>query len=196
MANPRFAMKNTLPRRPLLLAALGAGLSPTWAQNAPSGAVALPDIQGLPPLAFKWAGRTRLSVWGFKVYDAQLWVGAGFRKQMPTAGAFVVDLTYLRDLNGADIARRSVTEMQRQGDIEPAQEAAWLAFMQKTFPNVKANDRLLGIHQGAGATRFVLNGKDIGRINDANFAQRFFGIWLSPQSSEPEMRDALLSGAP
>jgi len=26
-------------------------------------------------------------------------------------------------------------------------------------------------------------------------AQRFFGIWLSPKTSEPKLRDALLGGA-
>jgi hypothetical protein len=31
-----------------------------------------------------------------------------------------------------------------------------------------------------------------GDIRDAEFARLFFGIWLSPRSSEPAMRQALL----
>ena len=39
-----------------------------------------------------------------------------------------------------------------------------------------------------------MNGKPTGEIRDAEFARLFFGIWLSPKTSEPELRAALLAG--
>jgi hypothetical protein len=39
---------------------------------------------------------------------------------------------------------------------------------------------------------FSFNGKPIGEIKDPEFARLFFGIWLSPQTSAPEMRRELL----
>jgi hypothetical protein len=33
----------------------------------------------------------------------------------------------------------------------------------------------------------------LGQLSDADLAQHFFGIWLSPQTSEPRLRSALLA---
>ncbi|MGP1684941.1 MAG: hypothetical protein ACTS8S_21670 [Giesbergeria sp.] len=41
--------------------------------------------------------------------------------------------------------------------------------------------------------RFLFNGQAHGQIDDPLFARLFFGIWLSPQSSEPTLRAALLA---
>jgi hypothetical protein len=52
-----------------------------------------------------------------------------------------------------------------------------------------------GIHRpGVGAV-FQINGKPGGEIADAQFARLFFGIWLSPTTSEPKLRSALLAGS-
>ena len=67
--------------------------------------------------------------------------------------------------------------------------------MRAVFPDVKASDRLTGIHQpGVGAV-FLFNGRAKGEIRDPAFAKAFFGIWLSAQSSEPRLRTALLARA-
>jgi hypothetical protein len=36
----------------------------------------------------------------------------------------------------------------------------------------------------------------LGLIDDAELARRFFGIWLSPRTSEPGLRSALLARKP
>jgi hypothetical protein len=36
----------------------------------------------------------------------------------------------------------------------------------------------------------------VGEVRDATFARLFFGIWLSPRTSEPQLRAALLGLAP
>jgi len=45
-------------------------------------------------------------------------------------------------------------------------------------------------------TRFFLNGSLRGEVADADFTRLFFGIWLSPKTSEPRLREQLLAGAP
>ena len=60
------------------------------------------------------------------------------------------------------------------------------------FPNVKKGDRLLGVQQPGQGAAFWFNGQLRGDIRDAEFARLFFGIWLSPRSSELAMRQALL----
>ena len=44
---------------------------------------------------------------------------------------------------------------------------------------------------GQGA-RFFFNGRASGELAEAEFARLFFGIWLSPRTSEPALREQLL----
>ena len=59
-------------------------------------------------------------------------------------------------------------------------------------PDVKAGDRLTGLHLPGQGVRFWHNDRLLGEVPDAQFAQRFFGIWLAPSTSEADMRLALL----
>lgn len=42
------------------------------------------------------------------------------------------------------------------------------------------------------AACFFFNGKPTAAINDKAFARLFFGIWLSPKTSAPGLRNALI----
>lgn len=141
------------------------------------------------------SGQGTLRVWGFEVYHASLWVAPSFDATVYPQHPFALDLRYLRDFAGADIAKRSLSEMRRQGAMESTLEARWEAQMRAVFPDVKEGDRITGMHQpGVGAT-FLYNGRALGEIRDPAFAKAFFGIWLSPQTSEPRLRTALLARA-
>ena len=86
--------------------------------------------------------------------------------------------------------------MRRSASISDAQEAKWLADMLRVVPDVKKGDRVLGIHKPGTGADFWVNGKLVGEIQDAEFARLFFGIWLSPKTSEPQIRTLLLGGTP
>ena len=103
--------------------------------------------------------------------------------------------TYLRDFTGADIAKRSLAEMRRQTPLTLAQESTWEHQMRALFPDVKAGDRITGLNQPATGAVFWRNGRLLGEVRDPVFARQFFGIWLSPQTSEPQLRRALLAPA-
>lgn len=153
-----------------------------------------PELRSALPQA-ELAGQATLSFWGFEVYRARLWVAPGFNSSDYAKHNFALELTYLRDFSGADIASRSIKEMRRQGPIAAAQEAGWEAQMRTLFPDVKTNQRLTGIHQVGRGAQFLYNGQPLGEIRDPTFAKLFFGIWLAPQTSEPRMRSSLLGAA-
>lgn len=138
-------------------------------------------------------GATRLTVWGFNVYDARLFVAPGFRADAYAKTPFVLELRYLRAFTGPDIARRSLDEMRRAGPLTDAQSTQWLREMVAMFPDVKKGDSLTGLYQPGNGVRFSHNGVMLGTVGDAAFALRFMGIWLAPQTSEPVMRAALLA---
>ena len=182
--------RRTLLGLPTLLC---AGL-PTALQAQAGAPVAWPEVVANLPEA-RWSGSARLRYWGFDVYDAQLWVAPGFRASQYDQHRLCLSLTYLRALRGQAIAERSLTEMHRQRPLTPEQNSRWLSAMQAIFVDVAASDRLTGLHQPTQGAAFWLNGRLLGRVSDASFSQRFFGIWLEPGSSEPELRRSLLAGA-
>jgi Chalcone isomerase-like len=182
-------------RNAIILVALCAGLMPGSGRfvfaNSPSMPPAV--LQGLSNA--KPLGQTRLIVFGFNIYDAKLWVEDGFSAANYAQEPFALELRYLRNFNGVMIAERSLKEMRRLGNVSDEKAAQWLEVMKKTFPDVKKGDQLIGMHKPDGTAIFTLNGKPIGEMRDEEFTKLFFGIWLSPKTSEPKMRNELIGSA-
>ena len=139
------------------------------------------------------AGQGLLRFWGLDIYRARLWVAPGFRASDYAAQPLALELTYLRSFSAQDIAQRSLQEMRRVGPFPPAQGERWQQALQAALPYVQAGDRLTGLYQPDQGVVFQKNGQAVGAVPDAAFARLFFGIWLSPQTSEPALRQALLA---
>jgi hypothetical protein len=159
-----------------------------WLNNAQAFEASLPGAQPSAPV--------RMKVWGFEVYDAKLWTRPGFAPTQYARHPFALELQYLRALKGDAIAQRSLDEMKRQGPINEQQSQAWLKTMQELFPDVKNGDRITGVNQPEQGAEFWVNDRLVGQVNDTQFAQMFFGIWLSPQTSVPDLRKSLLARWP
>jgi len=186
--------RRTLLAAPLLLL---DGL-PAQASNlaTPLNSVApWPEVAASLPQA-SWSGSAQLRVFGLAIYQAQLWVGAGFRARDYGQFPLALSLTYQRRVSAQAMAERSLDEMQRQSPLSAAQQADWLAAMQALFVDVAANDRLTGVHLPEQGARFWLNGRRLGEVADPLFSRRFFGIWLDTTTSQPDLRAALLTAAP
>ncbi|MDO9404083.1 MAG: chalcone isomerase family protein [Polaromonas sp.] len=153
-----------------------------------------PELQELLPNS-RLVGKGRLTVWGFQVYDARLWGPKNFSGNNLAAQPFALELAYLRAFDKVDVAERSITEMRRAGTISDVQAQAWTDDLLRVLVDVKKGDRIMGVNRPGVGALFVINGKPGGEIRDLEFARRFFGIWLAPQTSEPQLRSALLAGA-
>lgn len=138
------------------------------------------------------AGTARLRVFGFQIYDARLWALAEFNASNYSASAFALEISYLRNFDNDAVADRSIKEMRKLGSMSEAQAAQWQTQMRKIFPDIAKGDKIVGIHTPGVGASFTFNGKPAGEIKDPEFARLFFGIWLSPQTSEPQMRRELL----
>ena len=137
-------------------------------------------------------GTARLRYWGFDVYDANLYAPAGFDIQRFEGQRFGLELNYLRGFKGSDIAERSIDEMKGLATLDPAQAQRWQVAMGALFPDVQRGDRITGVHVPGRGARFYLNERLLGEIADDAFSRSFFGIWLSPRTSQPRMREALI----
>ncbi len=181
---------NTPTRRRvmLLLAALPAAVRANLApQPLP------PELQAELNGA-RLLGESKLKYYGLHVYDIRLWGEAGIDGRSLQSQPLALELQYARAIEGKAIAERSLKEMQGLGAIDAALAERWLQQMRQIFPDVKKGDRITGVQRPGEATRFFVNGQARGEVRDAEFTRLFFGIWLSPRTSQPKLREALLGG--
>lgn len=180
-------------RRQLL--AGSAVLASGWATPAAWAVLGTrPELAGMLP-EHRLLGSARLSVYGFKVYDSRLWVPPVFSGDSFASHPFALELDYLREFKNAAIADRSLAEMRRFGTFTDEQANIWREAMLRVIPNVKKGDRIIGVNRPGEGVTFWVNGQRSGDVPDAEFARLFFGIWLSPKTSQPKMRAALLAVA-
>jgi hypothetical protein len=145
--------------------------------------------------ALKLLGSSRLKVLGFDIYDARLWAAQAPLGEDYARQAFTLELTYLRAFEGQAIVARSLREMRAIEYFSEAQQNDWQQALSRVIPDVRKGDRISGIYRPQEGIRFLLNGKLLGDVPDPALARIFMGIWLSPRTSEPAMRLALLGQA-
>lgn len=151
-------------------------------------AVAADAVMQQIPNAHK-VGEGRLSIVFWDVYDAALYAPDGeWNPEKPHA----LSIRYFREIEGADIAERSIEEMRKQGFSDERLLADWYKQMLAIFPDVKDGTELTALFTSKKTTDFYHNGKRIGSVNAPLFGKYFFDIWLGEKTSEPSLRKALL----
>ena len=134
-------------------------------------------------------GEGRLTYMFWDVYDASLIAPNGvWKRDKP----FALKLNYLRKIDGKKIAERSVEEMRNLGINDEVKLATWHSQMRKIFPDVDDGKSLIGIRDHDGNAIFYSNDQQIGRIDDVEFSNAFFDIWLNDKTTSPKLRRKLL----
>ena len=149
---------------------------------------ALEHIKTYVPAAQK-VGEGRLTYLFWDVYDAALYAPQGM---LNDGQPFALKLSYLRDIEGKKIADRSAEEMRDQGFDDEVKLATWHAQMRKIFPDVQEGETITGVYTRGGGSVFYKDNIRIGVINDPEFSEAFFNIWLSDKTSAPDLRRKLL----
>ena len=134
-------------------------------------------------------GEARLKILFWSVYDSRLYTADGRYEegQRPVR----LDIEYLREVDADDLVARTAREWQRQS-IPQQVKQQWLQQLAQIWPDVSTNDVLslrVDAHQ---RSTFYLNGEPLGTIEESSFGQHFLGIWLSPKTSHPDLRLALI----
>jgi len=139
--------------------------------------------------SLQMVGQARLDFMIWPIYDSRLYsVDGNYQEgQLPLR----LDIQYLRDVDAEDLVKHTQSEWQRQG-LSHVGEQQWLAALSRLLPSVRRNDVLTLVVDEQGGSAFSVNGEPLGRIEDPHFGQHFLAIWLSPDTSRPELRQALL----
>jgi len=138
------------------------------------------------PLAL--VGEAKLQVLFWSIYRSRLYCPEGV--YAPGVRPLRLEIEYLRDIRSEDLVKRTGKEWEQLGVTDPAREA-WLAKLETLWPDVSKNDVLAVELDADSRATFFHNGRRLGSIEDPDFGQRFVDIWLSPETSRPELRLAL-----
>ena len=137
----------------------------------------------------RMVGEARLTYLFWSVYDSRLYSADGtyVAGQLPLR----LEIQYLRDVYAADLVRHTQSEWQNLG-VAHAGQQDWLDALSRLLPDVSKNDVLAVVVDEEGRSAFLVNGESLGQIDDPGFGEHFLNIWLSPRTSRPELRQALL----
>jgi len=170
------------------------------------------------PLSWQPLGYHDFTYWGLSIYKASLWLGtkqsalvadvnANRLTRTPWGlpqGVVALSLVYQRGFSKELLVKRSVEEMMAQHTIPTGQKEVWERELTAVLPSVSSQDELVAVYDGQDLGRVSfwskpkgrLSFEKLGALSDPQLAQSFMGIWLSPQTSQPKMREALLSQRP
>ncbi len=130
-------------------------------------------------------GYGRMTYWGFTLYDAKLYASKELK------GGIALDIQYLRKFEAKALVKQTLDELKNLG-VSDTQRAEWADPLAKAFKTVQVGDSITAIKKPEGSTQFFYNGQFVSEISGESFSQAFFGIWLHPKTSAPQLRKVLL----
>jgi hypothetical protein len=134
-------------------------------------------------------GSGKYAVLFITAYDAEVWTdAAGWSMNAP----FALTLRYHIGFSSDYLVNRTLREMKA---VNPALTDADIARYRKAmafFAPASSGDEMTMLYQPGQPTRFFKNGAPTGEISEPGFAADFFGVWLSPNTSDPDLRASLL----
>jgi hypothetical protein len=139
--------------------------------------------------SLQMVGEARLQFMFWPVYDSRLFTPGGDYRQGQRPLRFEIE--YRRNVNAQDLVSRTRDEWERQQPISMT-EQQWLQELARIWPDVAENDVLVLEINAQGESTFLINGSTLGAIAEPAFGERFLDIWLSPNTSRPELRLGLL----
>ena len=151
-----------------------------------------PDADANTAEELRMVGEARLKVLFWSVYDSRLYTvdGSYSEGQLPLR----LEIEYLIDIPAARLVERTLTEWQAMEKTHPRQ-GIWLAELELLWPDISAGDVLTLDIAADGSSVFYRNGVLLGSVSDPDFGSHFADIWLSAESSRPELRLALIGSA-
>lgn len=125
----------------------------------------------------------------FKLYNVTLLTDDGTYDAQDYPQA--LEIRYYRNIDSDDLVEATADQWQKLG-VPEAQSQQWLTSLRTLWPNIRENDILRFEVDATGANRFLHNGNPIGGVDDAEFASSFLSIWLSPDTTQPKIRERLV----
>lgn len=137
----------------------------------------------------KPVGKTRLQVWFWDVYDAELRTETG---AFADAQQRALQLSYLRDIKAKDLVDTTAEEWERLNIAITDEHQQWLNRLMQMWPNVNEGDCITLVETSDGHAQFFGPEGELGVIESAQFTDDFLAIWLDKNSRFKSERNELI----
>mgnify|MGYP000182354008 CR=1 FL=1 len=139
--------------------------------------------------AFKEVGRGEMEWWWFTLYRARLLTPNGEYQQ----GHYpmVLEIEYYQDIPNERLLEATVDQWQHL-QLEQGRQSQWQASLSELWPDVNEGDILSLQVLSSDKSQFFFNGEPLPQVMPKGFSDDFLAIWLSTNTSRPELRKQLL----
>ena len=134
-------------------------------------------------------GEGSLKIFLSPIYDVRL---LSDDKKFSWDNDLVLEFDYQRALKKNAVIEASVKEISRQKGVTEKELSKWQSYLEMGIQPVEKSTKASLYWTPEGRITFYYDGVKAVTIEDADFARAFMNIWLGPQTSEPELRRALL----
>lgn len=145
--------------------------------------------QASPLQDLQKVGDARLEIWFWEVYKSSLYTATGQYTAENYPIALKID--YLRDISAEDLVGATVEQWQKQG-LDNKRTSSWIEQISALWPDIREGDQLIFRADENKKGHFYYNQQPLGTVEDADFASAFLGIWLSPETEYPKLREKLI----
>ena len=139
-------------------------------------------------------GEGEMSFLFWTLYKAELYSGQpDFDiKHYPQA----LKITYLRDISQQDLIEATQKQWRELG-LNLPDEGQWLKDLASIWPDVNEGDVITLIVDAQQVSHFYLSNNNddvttLGRLDNQAFGSSFLAIWLSKDTSRPDLRSQLI----
>lgn len=138
-------------------------------------------------------GEGEMSFLFWTLYKAELYSGQpDFDiKRYPQA----LKITYLRDISQQDLIEATQKQWRELG-LNLPDEGQWLKDLASIWPDVNEGDVITLIVDAQQVSHFYLSNNNnvttLGRLDNQAFGSSFLAIWLSKDTSRPDLRSQLI----
>lgn len=156
------------------------------------------EVNVLPPyiaphvMAEAPVGKAHLSWFGFSVYDIALWSA---KPEWSYDTAFALQVRYARTFSAEQLIDSTMDEISKVAQVSEEEAPAYHAALKGLMPGVQEGDTITALYLPRKGLVMFHNGVETGRSKDMAFARRFTDIWLSPDTSHPDIRNALIGAS-
>lgn len=137
----------------------------------------------------KAQGMANFRFLGKDLFNAELWLEQG--KSFSFEQEFALVLTYQTSLNAGLLSWASIREIARQEGQSSSQYDDLGPELKACFADVQPGDRITGVAQSSDTASFYYNGTKTCSLSYPKIRERFFGIWLGPNSRDANASDQL-----
>lgn len=139
---------------------------------------------------FNVVGSATFSIWLWDIYTSKLITPSGKYIGIDAHPFTIYEITYLRDIESAELVKRTIEQWQHLG-ISAHIYQPYIGQLKQSWPDINKGDKLTLVVKN-NQSAFYYNNKLTGIIDSKSFASLFLDIWLSKNTSQPDLRAQLL----